>query len=89
MSPFLGPTFLGNKIHLSGLHYRPDRGTLICSKYVRKSSKIGKKVDNGLCPINVISKKFDQLQHRPDNFFLLVCHLRLSQQMDETDEGWL
>ena len=23
------------------------------------------------------------------NLFLLVGHLRLSQQMDETDEGWL
>ena len=27
--------------------------------------EIPKKVDNTICPINVISKKLDQLQHRP------------------------
>ena len=36
-------------------------------KKEQKSSKIIKKVENDICPINVISLKFPQLQHRPQN----------------------
>ena len=43
----------GNPSYSSDLHFsvfqnRPDRGALICSKYVQKSSKIRKKFENGI-----------------------------------------
>ena len=38
-------------LHFSVLQNGPDRGLLICSKYVQKSSKISKKVNNAICPI--------------------------------------
>ena len=63
---FLGPTF----------HDKSERGAFnMFEKYVRKCSTKSKMVENGICPIkkvynaicpiNIISKKLDQLQHRP------------------------
>ena len=63
-------------LHFLGLHYRPDRVVLICLKYVPKSSKTSKKVDNALCPIKKadndaicpINGRSDQkCHHRSDN----------------------
>ena len=41
-------------LRFSGLHYRPNREALICSKICQKSSKTSKKVDNVICLIKKV-----------------------------------